>query len=230
VTLVATELDGVICARYVCAIYDTCGFNINAFENCREYAAIMQAAQSYLFYLDFECLRCERSPCEEHTIIAVVERTVVPAGDVEEICLNHELQLLYVCQKCETRLSIPQLLRERGKTLRCVCNRVCTYHNGFYKCPVQDGGCGVYFHEYDSLTFMHTNIVQDEVEDNVWVYFRNVAPQICGTKGVLKYVLDEKSMKGQLIYRCKLWAVHKDLFKNHKNIFEITVLSGGMEI
>jgi hypothetical protein len=59
-----------------------------------------------------------------------------------------------------------------------------------------------------------------------WV--RKTAPMVCRQRGLLKYILNERSMKGELVYQCRrnnvCNIVSKDLLPH------VTVLNNGVEI
>ena len=98
---------------------------------------------------------------------------------------------------CGYRLSVPQIVRKRY-ILKCLCARQCVYHNGVYSCSRANGGCGVCFHENDSLTFMHTAIAKEKMTLTLY------APDICHHRGVIKYIFNEFSMQGELLYMCRV--------------------------
>ena len=110
--------------------------------------------------------------------------------------LHNELQLFYVCANdvCGYHLSVPQIVRKRH-VIKCLCERQCLYHNGVYSCAKVNGGCGVLFHENDSLTFMHTAIVKEREQLTIY------PPRICHHRGVIKYTFSKLSMQGKLLYR-----------------------------
>ena len=107
--------------------------------------------------------------------------------------LNNELQLLFVCSKgrCSYRRSIPQIVRGK-REFRCICQPYLVYHEErqIYAWPVVDGGCGVCFHELDSLTYAHQEIAKTASEDNVWLCLRRKAMKVCEWPGILKYRLN----------------------------------------
>ena len=156
--------------RYVCYSRDSCGFDVDTYaENCHAYVSIIRHAQMYLLWLTRE--RCE---CRQRTR-GIVER--VTAGQIPSnqppnertIHLENELQLMYVCDegRCDYKKSIPQI-KVQQTTIKCACDRKCIYHpdKRIYSCLFVDGGCGVCFHELDSLTYMHTMLAKDEREDS----------------------------------------------------------------
>jgi hypothetical protein len=65
------------------------------------------------------------------------------------------------------------------------------------------GGCGVFFHEMDSLTYVHTEQAKTASEDHAWLMLARKARKVCQNKpGILKYRLNESNMHGELIYEC----------------------------
>jgi hypothetical protein len=98
---------------------------------------------------------------------------------------------------CGFKLSVPEIVRKQSE-IKCLCARRCIYNSGVYSCPKVGGGCGVCFHEKDSLTFMHTWIVNKQKQLTIY------PPKICHHRGVIKYMFNEFSMDGQLVYRCRI--------------------------
>jgi hypothetical protein len=203
---VSTNLNELM-LTYECAA-DNCGFKIAAHdENCRAYVSVVKIVASYLFWHTRE-----KCACRKNTMI-VVER--VTAGEPVEdptkqrsIQLNNELQPFYMCalQKCEYRKSIPQIVVEsERRRIECVCSKPTIYHaeKKVYACAQVDGGCGVCFHELDSLTYVCTEISRSETVDSVWCCLSKSAKIVCGMKGVLKYRLCENFMIGELLYECR---------------------------
>ena len=95
--------DGVIYACYVCADkrWGTdkspcgyfCGFDVDAFEDCRKYYMIIKAAQYYIFYMLYR----DKCRCDMQTK-AVVER--VNCGDDLTYLHSIRLQTSYNCFTC----------------------------------------------------------------------------------------------------------------------------------
>ncbi|CAB3978020.1 Hypothetical predicted protein [Paramuricea clavata] len=114
----------------------------------------------------------------------------------------NELQLFFVCRtgQCNFKQSIPQLKMSR---IRCICEKFCEKDGEMYKCPRGEKGCGTYFHELDSFTFIHTIIEKIELEDNAWAYLpMNVKTLECGNYDIIKYNNEQK----------RLTLVCRDLF------------------
>jgi hypothetical protein len=157
----------------------------------------MNSVAYYIFYI----LNRDKCKCRKQTC-AVLKH--VTAGHepsyLRSISLNNELQLFYVCNQgiCDYDYSIPQNVKKRYD-IKCLCCKVCNYFNGIYSCSKLNGGCGVCFHEQDSLTFMHTVIANEKCD-----YISPFAPKICHYKGVIKYVFNELENKGTLLYRCRV--------------------------
>ncbi|CAB4025869.1 Hypothetical predicted protein, partial [Paramuricea clavata] len=184
---------------------DECGFKIAAHDaNCKPYVAIVQIIAPYLFWHTRE-----KCGCDEYTKLAV-ER-VTAGKDVSDptkersIQLKNEIQPIYLCamQKCTYRKSIPQIVSHH---LRCVCNKPMIYlaEKEIYCCAELDGGCGSCFHEFDTLTYVCTELAREGCIDSPWCTIPRVAKTICGQKGILKYRLFENfNFHGELIYECR---------------------------
>ena len=166
--------------HYVCAKL-TCGFNIDADnEYFKDYVRIMEECQ--------ECLELEigkKLACICGVPLkANVERVIASCHDVH---IDNELQLFFICRNgvCNYKRSIVQLKQSR---IRCVCGRYCQRDGEIYKCSRGESGCGTYFHELDSLTYMHTEMLIYNLEDSMYAYLpRNVRKLKCGHCGILKY-------------------------------------------
>ena len=166
--------------------------------------------KEYLFFHKLDKCKCGLK------VAVVVERITAGVGVSDptkerSIDLNNELQLLFVCSqgKCIYRKSIPQIVQGRGERMRCACSGVLIYNSEtcVYSCPAMangGGGCGVCFHEMDSLTYVHTEQAKTACEDNVWLMLPRKARQVChNTPGILKYRM-EPNMCGELVYECGL--------------------------
>jgi hypothetical protein len=116
----------------------------------------------------------------------------------------HEIQLFLTCRNgtCNYERSVIQLQDSR---IRCVCGRFCLHDGEIYKCSRGEAGCGTYFHELDSLTYMHTTMLQEELEEHVFAYLpKNVKQLKCGHYGILKYRENNCENKcGKLILICR---------------------------
>jgi hypothetical protein len=117
------------------------------------------------------------------------------------LLIRQELQICFTCRKgCDYKRSIPQLQNSR---IRCVCGRFCEYDGEIYKCPRSPAGCGTYFHKLDSLTYMYTEILQEELEDHAFAWLpKNVKQLECGAYGILKYRISSENKYGKLILIC----------------------------
>ena len=182
--------------RYVCADL-RCAFNIDADNKYfKEYTRIMGECQRYLdLYVDKK-LTCVCGVALKASVEHVMSRGVH---------LGNETQVYFICRDggCDYKRSIPQL-KDLQSRIRCVCGRYCEHDGEVYKCPRGEDGCGTYFHELDSLTYMHTVMLQDELEDCVWAYLPiNVKRLECGHYGVLKYVSRSENRYGRLMLVCK---------------------------
>ena len=118
-------------------------------------------------------------------------------------CKN-EIQLFLTCRNggCNYELSVIEFQDSR---IRCVCGRFCQRDGEIYKCSRGETGCGTYFHKLDSLTYMHATMLQEELEDHVFVYLpRNTKPLKCGHYGFLKYYSSSsENNNGKLILMCR---------------------------
>jgi hypothetical protein len=206
VSLVTWQDDDVMRARNVCGdklwpgedeIFGGyfCGFNVDAFDDCHKYVTIMKSVAENIFYMLYR----DKCRCNKQTK-AILTR-VSCGGDnpsyLRRARLHEELQLLYVCSDdvCSYKLSVVEIVRKRH-TIRCLCDRPCIYESGVYSCGKENGGCGVLFHEKDSLTFMHTWIRNKHKPLSLY------PPRICHHRAAIKYIFNEVSMVGQLLYRC----------------------------
>ena len=178
--------------HYVCAKL-TCGFNIDAdHEYFKEYVQIMKECQ--------ECLELDvgkkwTCPCGV-LLKANVERVIASCHDVH---IDNELQLFFICRNgvCNYKRSLVELKQSR---IRCVCDRYCQRDGEIYKCVRGESGCGTYFHELDSLTYMHTEMLKYDLEDNAFAYLpKNVCKLKCGHYGILKY----SNKYNEVLYVCK---------------------------
>jgi hypothetical protein len=157
---------------------------------------------------------------------AVVGRVTVGVGVSDptkerSIDLNNELQLLFVCSqgKCSYRKSIPQIRQSRCERIRCICTGSTIYNpeTCVFSCPVllQGGGCGVCFHEMDSLTYVHMEQARTACEDHTWLILSNKARKLCHNKpDILKYRLEESNMRGELVYECGLNNSCRQILRN----------------
>ena len=177
---------------------------------------------------------------DEYTRLAV-ERVTAGKG-VEDpskersVQLNDELQPIYVCplQKCDYRKSIPQIESQR-RPIRCICNQPAIYHpeKEIYAYAKLDGGCGVCFHELDTLTYARTEIarnesVRNESVDSAWCSLPKTARQICEKKGILKYRLFENfNFHGELVYECRR---NNSCKKTNRDIMTPVIIHNGEEI
>ena len=197
-------------ATYEC-VEKYCGFRIAADDpHCSTYITILDNMKEYLFFHKLDKCECGQK------VYAVVERVTAGVGVSDptkerSIDLNNELQLLFVCSqgKCSYRKSIPQIVHTRSERIRCVCSRSIVYNpeTCVFSCPVmlEGGGCGVCFHEMDSLTYVHTEQAKTACEDHAWLMLANKARKVCQNKpGILKYRLEEPKMCGELVYECGL--------------------------
>ena len=150
-------------------------------------------------------------------------------GSSCSVYADDELQLLYACDKgrCEYKMSVPQIVLQQNcsNAIRCVCNYALYLPNmNLYTCPQVSGGCGFCIHELDSLTYMAVQ----KFNDGQYGWVRKTAPMVCRQRGLLKYILNERSMKGELVYQCRhnnvCNIVSKDLLPH------VTVLNNGVEI
>ena len=164
--------------------------------------------KEYFFYHTLDECECGKK------VYSMVERITVGTGVSDpkkerSIDLNNELQLLFVCSqgKCSYRKSVPQIIRSRREGIQCVCWRSIAYNpeTCVFLCPMLGGGCGVCFHEMDSLTYVHTEQAKSACEDNAWVTLVHKARKVCDDKpGILKYKLNESNMHGELVYECRV--------------------------
>jgi hypothetical protein len=200
VLLVTQMVNDTISAKYVCADYEGdgyyCGFNVNVLEDFRKYKFVMDGVAYYIYYI----LNREKCKCRKQTraVLKCVTTTCEPIY-LRNISLDNELQLFYVCNNdtCDYENSVPQIVKKRYD-IKCLCCKVCNYYKGVYYCMRENGGCGVCFHELDSLTFMHTIITNEKYD-----YISPFAP-FAHYKSVIKYVLNELEITGQLLYRCRV--------------------------
>jgi hypothetical protein len=170
---------------------------------------------------------------------AVVERITVGMGVTDpikerSIDLNNELQLLFVCsqKKCSYRRSVPQIVRSCREGIQCVCSRSIAYNSDtcVFSCPAMlgGGGCGVCFHEMDSLTYVHTQQAKTASEDHAWLMLACKARKVCQNKpGILKYRLNESNMHGELVYEC---GINKSCRQVLRDILSPTLLCNGTVI
>jgi hypothetical protein len=117
-------------------------------------------------------------------------------------CNDAEIQLFLTCRNgtCNYERSVIQLQESR---IRCVCGRFCLHDGEIYKCSRGEAGCGTYFHELDSLTYMHTTMLQEELEEHMFAYLPKSVKQLkCGHYGILKYRSSENNW-GKLILICR---------------------------
>ena len=197
-------------ATYECA-EKYCGYKVVAHgESCRAYVTILNNMKEYIFFHTPE--KCE---CNKKAQI-ILERITAGSGVADptkerSIDLNNELQLLFVCSqgKCLYRKSVPQIIRGTREGIRCVCSRFIVYNpiTRVFSCPAMSngGGCGVCFHEMDSLTYVHTQQAKTTCEDHAWLMLARKARKVCQDKpGILKYQLNESNMHGELVYECGL--------------------------
>ncbi|CAB3980426.1 Hypothetical predicted protein [Paramuricea clavata] len=165
--------------RYVCADL-RCQFSIEANNaNFEKYVDVMDACQPYLKLKD------RKLTCECGTSLK---------ASLEFVPVLNELQLFFICRNgvCDFKRSMPQLKNSR---IRCVCEKFCERDGEIYKCPRGEKGCGTYFHELDSFTFIHTIIQKIDLEDDAWAYLPiNVKPLKCGAYGILKYNSEQKRL------------------------------------
>jgi hypothetical protein len=166
--------------------------------------------KEYLFFHKLDKCECGLK------VYAVLERITVGAGVSDptkehSIDLNNELQLLFVCSqgKCPYRKSIPQIVQTRCERIRCVCTGSIVYNSEtcVYLCPAMSnggGGCGVCFHEMDTLTYVHTEQAKTACEDHAWLMLPLKARKVCDKPGILKYRFEEFGMRGELVYECGL--------------------------
>ena len=188
-----------------------CGFGIAAYDpHCRVYVTILDDMKEYFSFYTADKCECGKK------VHSVVERITVGTGVSDptkerSIDLNNELQLLFVCSqgKCSYRKSVPQIMRSRREGIRCVCSRSIAYNpeTCVFSCPAMlgGGGCGVCFHEMDSLTYVHTEQAKTACEDHAWLMLARKARKVCQDKpGILKYRLDESNMHGELVYECAM--------------------------
>jgi hypothetical protein len=225
VSLVRWKNGDVMCARYVCPdkLWPGddeafggyfCGFNVDAFDDCHKYVTIMQSVAEYIFYMLYrDKCRCNkqtkailmRVSCGDNATTCTHADTVhdniryTRTTGIRRVRLQEELQLFYVCpdDACGYKLSVVEIVRRRY-SIKCLCGRVCLYEEGVYSCGKLNGGCGVLFHEKDSLTFMHTWIRNKQKPLSLY------PPRICHQKACIKYIFNEVSMRGQLLYRCRV--------------------------
>ena len=206
-------------ATYEC-VDKCCGVRIAADDpHCLEYITILDNMKEYLFFHRLDKCECGLK------VYAVVERITVGVGVSDptkerSIDLNNELQLLFVCSqgKCLYRKSIPQIVQTRCERIRCACSRSIVYNpeTCVYSCPtmVNGGGCGVCFHEMDSLTYVHTEQAKTACEDHAWLMLPRKARQVCHNKpGIIKYRL-ESNMCGELVYECGLNNSCRQILRN----------------
>jgi hypothetical protein len=178
--------------HYVCAKL-TCGFNIDAdHEYFKEYVQIMKECQQVLELVVGKKWTC---PCGV-LLKTNVERVNACYGDCT---LDNELQLFFICRNgvCNYKRSLVELKQSR---IRCVCDRYCQRDGEIYKCVRGELGCGTYFHKLDSLTYMHTEMLKYNLEDNAFVYLSTNASKLeCGHYGILKY----SNKYNEVLYVCK---------------------------
>jgi hypothetical protein len=197
-------------ATYEC-VEKYCGYRVVAHsEHCRAYVTILNNIKEYIFFHTPEKCECGKKAQ------AILERLTVGRGVADptkerSIDLNNELQLLFVCaqKKCSYRKSVPQIVRGCREGIQCVCSRFTVYNpeTCVFSCPamLNGGGCGVCFHQMDSLTYVHTQQAKTATEDHAWLMLARKARKVCQDKpGILKYQLDESTMHGELVYECGL--------------------------
>ena len=196
--------DGLKSTRYTCADKNYisedaggyfCGFDVDAYNaDVSKYLAIMTGVKEYIFYMLYR----DRCVCGLQTKAVLKRISYTTPSYLRGPCAKSELQLFYVCSKdvCDVEQSVPEIVAKRH-LIKCLCGRRCVYEYGVYSCPKVGGGCGVCFHEMDSLTFMHTWIVNKKKPLTLY------PPRICHLRGVIKYIFNEISMQGQLFYKCR---------------------------
>ena len=169
--------------HYVCANL-TCGFNIDADnKNFKDYILKIKIMEECQEYLDVEVNKKLTCICGV-PLKANVERVIASCHDVH---IDNELQLVFICRNgvCNYKRSIVQLKQSR---IRCVCEKYCQRDGEIYKCSRGESGCGTYFHELDSLTYMHTEMLKNNLEDSMYAYLPiNIKKLKCGHYGILKY-------------------------------------------
>jgi hypothetical protein len=152
---------------------------------------------------DFLCNRVNtRTTCLCGVLVkAAMVQVNATCNDVR---IDNEIQLLLTCRNgtCNYERSVIQLQDSR---IRCVCARFCLHDGEIYKCSRGEAGCGTYFHELDSLTYMHTTMLQEELEEHVFAYLPTSVKQLkCGHYGILKYRENNCENKcGKLILICR---------------------------
>jgi hypothetical protein len=170
-----------------------CGYDIDN-KYFKEYKTIVGHADESL-----RGVKRSTCTCGQPTKV-VVEKVTAYAGTLS---IDDELQLFYKCKNeiCTYKQSVPQLETSR---IRCVCRRYCTFENGIYSCQRKQRGCGTYFHELDSITFLQTNITQEELEDHAFCYLPITARKLsCGHDGIIKFKYNKQYTDGQLMLVCK---------------------------
>ena len=183
--------------RYVCAQTGlrNCGYDIDVGNKYfKEYKTIVGHADEYLRNVERETCTCG-----EPTKV-VVEKVTADAGTLR---LDDELQLFYKCKNeiCTYKKSVLQLETSR---IRCVCRRYCKLEGSIYSCQRKQNGCGTYFHELDSITFLQTILCANEIEDNAFVYLPLTARKLsCGQNGILKFKYNKQYTNGDLMLVCK---------------------------
>ena len=173
---------------YTC-VDSYCMFHIGADNKYfKEYVHTMDESRRYLYQYVHSRITC---------LCGVLLKTCMEP-------MKQELQIYFTCRNggCDYKRSIPQLKDSR---IRCVCGRFCKHDGEIYKCSRGEAGCGTYFHELDSLTYMYTEMLQDELEDCAFAYLpKNVKRLKCGHYGILKYrsSISSENKYGKLVLIC----------------------------
>jgi hypothetical protein len=180
---------------YTC-VDSYCAFHIGADNKYfKKYIHTMNECQYFLRGVNTRvtCL------CGE-ALKASMAQVIASCNDVH---IDNEIQLFFTCRNggCNYERSVIQLQDSR---IRCVCGRFCQHDGEIYKCSRGEAGCGTYFHELDSLTYMHTEMLQEELEDCVFAYLpKNVKRLKCGHYGILKYRSSSENNYGKLMLICR---------------------------
>ena len=177
---------------------ERCGFKIAAHNaNCHAYVTILADMKEYMFYHTLDKCECGKD------VHSVLERITAGTGvgdptKERSIDLNNELQLLFICStgQCSYRKSVPQIVITRREGICCVCQSYTVFNpkTRVFSCPVATGGCGVYFHEMDSLMYIHMEQAKSATEDCAWLTLHRKARVVCqGKPGILKYELKNQT-------------------------------------
>jgi hypothetical protein len=181
---------------YTC-VDSYCAFHIGADNKYfKKYIHTMDACQDFLRTHVNTRVTCL---CGEMLKASMVQ-VIASCNDVH---IDNEIQLLLTCRNggCNYERSVIQLQDSR---IRCVCGRFCQHDGEIYKCSRGEAGCGTYFHELDSLTYIHTTMLQEELEEHVFAYLpKNVKQLKCGHYGILKYRSSSENNCGKLILICR---------------------------